>query len=76
MRDQLGWGTSSGVTVTPHTRGIGLLEFHKFDAARDAGVRAGEAAVTALREQGWVVPPTANDATPDVGTQSAALTPG
>lgn len=41
------------ITVTPDTRGVGLLEFHQIDEALDAGVRAGEAAVAALRERGW-----------------------
>ncbi|HET7739712.1 MAG TPA: patatin-like phospholipase family protein, partial [Mycobacterium sp.] len=36
------------VTVMPDTRGIGLLEFHQIDAAREAGLQAGRAAVTAL----------------------------
>lgn len=39
------------VTVTPDTRGVGLLEFHQIDRAREAGRRAGEAAVTALRDR-------------------------
>ncbi len=38
------------VTVTPDTRGVGLLEFHQIDRAREAGRQAGEAAVTALAE--------------------------
>ena len=36
------------VTVMPDTRGIGLLEFHQIDAAREAGLQAGRAAVTAF----------------------------
>ncbi|HET6914607.1 MAG TPA: MFS transporter [Acidimicrobiales bacterium] len=36
------------VTVMPDTRGIGLLEFHQIDAAREAGLQAGRAAVAAL----------------------------
>ena len=31
------------VTVTPDTRGVGLLEFHQIDRAREAGLQAGEA---------------------------------
>jgi predicted acylesterase/phospholipase RssA len=38
------------ITVTPDTRGLGLLEFHQLSEAREAGLRAGEAAVTALRQ--------------------------
>ncbi len=41
------------VTVVPDTEGIGLLEFHQIDHARDAGRHAGEAAVAALRECGF-----------------------
>ncbi|MST35219.1 hypothetical protein GHK86_21110, partial [Acidimicrobiaceae bacterium USS-CC1] len=37
------------VSVVADTRGIGFLEFHQIDAAREAGRRAGEAAVEALR---------------------------
>jgi predicted acylesterase/phospholipase RssA len=37
------------VTVMPDTRGIGLLEFHQIDDAREAGLQAGRAAVAALR---------------------------
>lgn len=37
------------VTVSPDTRGLGLLEFHLIDQAREAGLAAGEAAVAALR---------------------------
>jgi predicted acylesterase/phospholipase RssA len=55
------------ITVTPDTRGIGLLEFHQIDAARDAGLRAGEAAVVALRERGLVLPAAANGALCDAG---------
>ncbi len=40
------------ITVTPDTRGLGLLEFHQLSKAREAGLRAGEAAVTALRQSG------------------------
>ncbi|MFZ0667466.1 MAG: patatin-like phospholipase family protein, partial [Acidimicrobiales bacterium] len=40
---------SATVTVTPDTRGVGLLEFHQIDRAREAGRRAGEVAVAALR---------------------------
>lgn len=45
------------VSVLADTRGIGFLEFHQIDAAREAGRRAGEAAVEALRDRvgGWVV---------------------
>ncbi len=38
------------VTVVPDTTGIGLLEFHQIDHAREAGRQAGEAAVAALRQ--------------------------
>ena len=38
------------VVVTPDTRGVGLLEFHQMDRARDAGRAAGQAAVAALAE--------------------------
>jgi hypothetical protein len=38
------------VTVMPDTRGIGLLEFHQIDDAREAGLQAGRAAVAALRQ--------------------------
>ncbi|HMK96883.1 MAG TPA: patatin-like phospholipase family protein, partial [Acidimicrobiales bacterium] len=40
------------VTVTPDTRGLGLLEFHQIDHAREAGWRAGRAAVAALANLG------------------------
>ena len=40
------------ITVTPDTRGVGLLEFHQIDAAREAGRRAGEAALVAWRQRG------------------------
>jgi NTE family protein len=63
------------VTVTPDTRGIGLLEFHQIDAARDAGVRAGEAAVVALRGRGWVLPPAANGAAMEAGPSLDATVP-
>jgi EmrB/QacA subfamily drug resistance transporter len=56
------------ITVTPDTRGIGLLEFHQIDAARDAGVQAGEAAVAALRERGLVLSPAANGAAMEAGS--------
>src|SRR5581483_8626315 len=36
------------VVVTPDTRGIGLLEFHQIDRAREAGRAAGAAAADAL----------------------------
>ena len=38
------------VTVTPDAAGVGLLEFHQLEQARDAGLRAGEEAIAALRE--------------------------
>jgi predicted acylesterase/phospholipase RssA len=38
------------VTVTPDTRGVGLLEFHQIDRAVEAGRQAGAAAAEALRE--------------------------
>lgn len=38
------------VTVTPDTRGVGLLEFHQIDRAREAGRQAGQAAIAALRD--------------------------
>jgi predicted acylesterase/phospholipase RssA len=63
------------ITVTPDTRGIGLLEFHQLDAARDAGVRAGEAAVVALQERDWVLPPAANGAAMDAGPPLDATVP-
>jgi NTE family protein len=40
------------VTVVPDTTGIGLLEFHQIDHAREAGREAGEAALAALRQSG------------------------
>ena len=43
------------VTVVPDTTGIGLLEFHQIDHAREAGREAGEAAVAALRQSGPAV---------------------
>jgi predicted acylesterase/phospholipase RssA len=39
------------VTVTPDTRGVGLLEFHQIDVARESGRVAGDAVVEALRER-------------------------
>ncbi len=36
--------------IVPDTTGIGLLEFHQIDHAREAGRQAGEAAVAALRQ--------------------------
>ena len=39
------------VVVTPDTRGIGLLEFHQIDRAREAGRVAGLAVVAALQER-------------------------
>jgi NTE family protein len=38
------------VTVTPDTSGVGLLEFHQIERAREAGLHAGRAAVAALYE--------------------------
>ena len=49
--DRGGGAPRATVTVTPDTRGIGLLEFHQIDRARDAGRQAGEAVVAALRER-------------------------
>jgi EmrB/QacA subfamily drug resistance transporter len=49
---QPGAGAAATVTVTPDTSGIGLLEFHQIDEAREAGRRAGLAAVQALNESG------------------------
>jgi EmrB/QacA subfamily drug resistance transporter len=43
------------ITVTPDTRGVGLLEFHQIDEAREAGRRAGEAALVAWRQRGMDV---------------------
>jgi predicted acylesterase/phospholipase RssA len=63
------------ITVTHDARGIGLLEFHQIDAARDAGVRAGEAAVVALRERGVVLPPADNGAAMDAGEPLNATVP-
>ncbi len=40
------------ITDTADTRGLGLLEFHQLSEAREAGLRAGEAAATALRQSG------------------------
>lgn len=40
------------VLVVPDTRGIGMLELHQIDRAREAGRRAGEAAVAALLQGG------------------------
>lgn len=40
------------VTVTPDTSGVGLLEWHQVDAAREAGRRAGQAAIDALARAG------------------------
>jgi EmrB/QacA subfamily drug resistance transporter len=39
----------AAILVTPDTRGIGLLEFHQIDAAREAGRAAGRAVIEALR---------------------------
>jgi hypothetical protein len=63
------------ITVTPDTRGVGLLEFHQINAARDAGLRAGEAAVVALQEQGWVLPPAADGGVWDAGLPLDATGP-
>lgn len=54
MADRPGNGSAppATVTVTPDTRGVGLLEFHQIDRARQAGRLAGEAAVAALRQRG------------------------
>ena len=41
----------AAVLVTPDTRGIGLLEFHQIDRAREAGRVAGRAVVAALQER-------------------------
>ncbi len=49
-RDDLDGSHVATVTVTPDTRGVGLLEFHQIDRAREAGRQAGEAAVVALSE--------------------------
>ena len=49
-------GDVPALTITPDTRGIGLLEFHQIDAARDAGLRAGEAALAALADVPGAVP--------------------
>lgn len=49
-RDELDGSHAATVTVTPDTRGVGLLEFHQIDRAREAGRQAGEAAVAALAE--------------------------
>jgi predicted acylesterase/phospholipase RssA len=63
------------ITVTPDTRGVGLLEFHQINAARDAGLRAGEAAVVALQEGGWVLPPAADGGVWDAGSPLDATEP-
>ena len=47
-RADLDESQAATVTVTPDTRGVGLLEFHQIDRAREAGRQAGEAAVAAL----------------------------
>jgi predicted acylesterase/phospholipase RssA len=44
-------GQMATITVTPDTKGVGLLEFHQIDRAREAGRLAGVAAVAALRER-------------------------
>ena len=44
------------VTVTPDTCGVGLLEFHQIDWAREAGLQAGQVAVAALHERGPAKP--------------------
>ena len=50
------------VTVMPDTRGIGLLEFHQIDAARESGLQAGRATVAALlRATGEQPPPRSVD---------------
>ena len=59
LRTMLMAGTSTldearqlaAVLVTPDTRGIGLLEFHQIDRAREAGRVAGRAVVAALQER-------------------------
>jgi predicted acylesterase/phospholipase RssA len=43
-------GSVATISVTPDTSGLGLLEFHQIDVARDAGRRAGEAVVAAIRK--------------------------
>ena len=43
-------GSTATLAVTPDTRGVGLLEFHQIDVAREAGRQAAEAALAAL---GW-----------------------
>ena len=63
------------ITVTHDARSIGLLEFHQIDAARDAGFRAGEAAVVALRERGWALPPVADGGAWDAGPPLDATVP-
>lgn len=47
-------GLSASLTVTPDTTGVGLFEFHQIDVAREAGRRAGLAAVEALTRTGLV----------------------
>lgn len=49
--DDLDGSQAATVTVTPDTRGVGLLEFHQIDRAREAGRQAGEAAVAVLTER-------------------------
>lgn len=39
------------IVVTPDTRGIGLLEFHQIDRARESGRLAGQAVVAALQDR-------------------------
>jgi NTE family protein len=45
------------VAVTPDAAGVGLLEFHQIEQAREAGLRAGEEAIAALEEATRTAPP-------------------
>jgi len=51
--------SAATLTVTPDTSGVGLLEFHQIDAAREAGRAAGRAAVEALLQSGILTTGTA-----------------
>ena len=48
---------TAAVAVVPDPAGVGLLEFHQIDQARDAGLRAGEEAIAALDEATREGPP-------------------
>jgi predicted acylesterase/phospholipase RssA len=48
-QERANWSVPT-LNVAPDTSGIGLFEFHQIDHARQAGLRAGRAAVAALSE--------------------------